>query len=78
LKASRLSVVALILAATVLFVVGIVLEKNTGEHHSDSNAQGAVTAAKRTAEASASSSVTTTTKTLAARRKKPHKGRGLC
>jgi hypothetical protein len=39
LNLSRRGVVGLILAATVLFVVGIVWEKNSGEHHSDSVAE---------------------------------------
>jgi hypothetical protein len=36
---SRRIAVALILAATALFVVGIILERNTGEHHSESMAR---------------------------------------
>lgn len=47
---SRPTVVGLILAATVLFVVGIVWEKNSGEHHRDSVAQAAETASEEAAE----------------------------
>jgi hypothetical protein len=73
LKASRRTVVALILAATVLFVVGIVLEKNTGEHHSDSIAQAAETAAEHAAE-SGGSAEATTTKSPPAKRQKSAEG----
>jgi hypothetical protein len=51
LNASRPTVVGLILAATVLFVVGILLEKGSeSDHHSESVAFGAETAAEHAAE----------------------------
>jgi hypothetical protein len=53
--ASRGTVIALILAATVLFVLGILLEKNSGEHHSESVAQASETPAEHAAESSGSS-----------------------
>ncbi len=56
---SRKAVVGLILAATVLFVVGIIWEKNSGEHHSESVAQAAETPAEHAAESGGSAETTT-------------------
>lgn len=54
LKASRKNVIGLILAATVLFVVGIVLEKGSEDnHHDESVAQAAETPAEQGAESPA-------------------------
>jgi hypothetical protein len=50
LMASRKAVVGLILAATILFVVGILLENGTEESHSDSVAFAAETEAEQAAE----------------------------
>jgi len=50
LTVSRKTVVGVILAATVLFMVGILLEKNTGEQHSESVAFAAETPAEHAAE----------------------------
>jgi hypothetical protein len=69
LNASRRTVVGLILAATVLFVVGIVWEKNSGEHHSGSVAQAAETAAEHAAESGGSAEATTTSKSPATKQK---------
>jgi hypothetical protein len=59
LSVSRLSVVGLILVATVLFVVGIVWEKNSGEHHSESVAQASETSAEKAGESGGSSASST-------------------
>lgn len=58
---SRKTVVGLILAATVLFVIGILLEKGSeDDHHSESVAQASETAAERTAESGENAEGTTT------------------
>lgn len=75
MNVSRAAVVGLIVAATVLFVVGIIWEKNSGEHHSDSVAQAAETASEHAAESGGSSeATTTTTKSNAAKPKKSGEG----
>jgi Flp pilus assembly protein TadB len=48
---SRKIAVALILAATALFVIGIILERNTGEHHSESVARAQESPEEHAAEA---------------------------
>jgi hypothetical protein len=58
---SRKTAVALILAATVLFVVGIVIERNTGEHHSESVAQAQETPSEHEAESGESTTETPST-----------------
>ena len=70
MNASRPTVVGLILAATVLFVVGIIWEKNSGEHHSDAVAQAAKTAAEHAAESGGGGEATTTTQAPATKPEK--------
>jgi hypothetical protein len=74
LNASRRAAGALILAATALFVVGIVWEQNSGEHRSDSIAQAAETATEHAAEAGGTAEATTTTAAPAAKRQKSAQG----